>query len=202
MDEKLKQRVVGAIAILALGLIVVPWVLNGPEKEDMPVFDSKVPDQPNFEFETIEIPVQKPVDLDNDTDLVEVESTAQPTIAKTRTEQQSRAKPKPPAVPKPVKEATSSETKAATSTTASSSDNGKGWVVQVGSFGNAANAIALRDKLRNAGYRAFVEKIQTKKGSSYRVQVGPESPRSKADKLRDELESRQKLKGIVISHPS
>lgn len=75
------------------------------------------------------------------------------------------------------------------------------WAVQVGSFGQEANANALRDRLRKQGYASFVERIYGKSAVSYRVRVGPELDKKKADTLRDKLASREKLKGIVVRYP-
>ncbi len=70
------------------------------------------------------------------------------------------------------------------------------WVVQAGSFGERANADSLRDRLRGGGYAAFVEPV----GSSYRVRVGPELTRARADTVRDEIESKFSIRGIVVSY--
>ncbi len=75
------------------------------------------------------------------------------------------------------------------------------WAVQVGSFGQEKNANALRDKLRKQGYASFVERIYSKSSVSYRVRIGPELDRKKAEKLRDKLASNEKLKGIVVRYP-
>jgi DedD protein len=76
------------------------------------------------------------------------------------------------------------------------------WVVQAGSFGNAKNALGLRDKLRAAGYPAFVEKLEESgSAASYRVRIGPEGDRSAADTLRAKVEKEFTLKAIVMGHP-
>ncbi|HEB99529.1 MAG TPA: SPOR domain-containing protein [Thiotrichales bacterium] len=76
-----------------------------------------------------------------------------------------------------------------------------GWVVQVGSFGREANALALRDRLRAKGYTAFVEKARTDKGLVFRVRVGPELERQNAERLRERLAGDFKLKAIVTRYP-
>lgn len=72
----------------------------------------------------------------------------------------------------------------------------KTWVVQAGSFGERANADALRDRLRTGGFAAFVEPV----GSSYRVRVGPELTRERAERVRGEIQSRFDIRGIVVSY--
>lgn len=75
------------------------------------------------------------------------------------------------------------------------------WVVQVGSFSNSANAVALRDKLRKAGYTAFVEKLNEGGTVSFRVRLGPEARRETADSLLARVSKEHGLSGIVMSYP-
>jgi DedD protein len=72
--------------------------------------------------------------------------------------------------------------------------------VQVGSFGQSANAMALRDRLRKSGFNAFVEKFQDRGKSSYRVRVGPELKRENAEKQRERLDKQFQLKGIIMGN--
>ncbi len=74
------------------------------------------------------------------------------------------------------------------------------WVVQVGSFSNSKNALALRDKLRKKGYRTFVESIKTDAGKMYRVRVGPELDKAKIEKAQKKLKQREQLAGKIYKH--
>jgi DedD protein len=76
------------------------------------------------------------------------------------------------------------------------------WIIQLGSFSSEQNALALRDQLRAKGYTAFVEKIKSGDSQLFRVRVGPELERARADALRDKLEKETKQKGIVERYPS
>jgi DedD protein len=76
------------------------------------------------------------------------------------------------------------------------------WVVQVGSFAQSDNALALRDKLRAKGFTAFVEKLKTDTGTVYRVRIGPELKRESAEEQLQRLQRDMKMKGIVIGHTS
>lgn len=74
-------------------------------------------------------------------------------------------------------------------------------MVQVGSFGNRANALALQKKLRKHQFPAFVEFVKNKDGSVYRVRVGPEVKRAKAEKVMQAIHKKLEIKGVVMSHP-
>jgi DedD protein len=68
------------------------------------------------------------------------------------------------------------------------------WSVQLASMSNRANADNLQKTLRTQGYNAY---IRTSDGVN-RVFVGPLIERAEADRLRDQLDKQQKLKGIVV----
>jgi DedD protein len=76
-----------------------------------------------------------------------------------------------------------------------------GWAVQVGVFGQEENAQALRDRLRQGGFAAYVQRIDSEGAANWRVRVGPEAERANADRLRDTLKSRFQLDGLVVAHP-
>ncbi len=76
-----------------------------------------------------------------------------------------------------------------------------GWAVQVGALADAADANALRDRLRGGGFTAYVETLRTERGTLYRVRVGPEIQRANAERLRDTLKTRFALDGQVVTHP-
>ena len=80
-------------------------------------------------------------------------------------------------------------------------DDGDAWVVQMGSFARRKNADALQDRLRKAGYRAFVSQHDSGGEAVYRVQVGPELSRRTAARQRDELRQKLKIKGIIQRYP-
>lgn len=76
-----------------------------------------------------------------------------------------------------------------------------GFAVQVGAFSKAADANSLRDKLRAGGFSAFVEQVQTDKGTLSRVRVGPVSSRADADQLKARVAAVTGMNGMVLSHP-
>ena len=98
------------------------------------------------------------------------------------------------ATPKPAAPAA----KPTTSTPAAAST---GFAVQVGAFSKPADATALRDRLRAAGFSAFTESVSTDQGALTRVRVGPVLARADADQLKQQVRSKLGLDGIVRPHP-
>ncbi|MGY0651571.1 SPOR domain-containing protein [Luteimonas sp. A537] len=78
---------------------------------------------------------------------------------------------------------------------------GTGFSVQLGAYGNASEANALRDRLRAAGIGAFTETVQTDKGTLTRVKAGPVVTRGEADQLKARVKSNFNIDGLVRSHP-
>lgn len=99
------------------------------------------------------------------------------------------------AAPKP----TAPPPAAATAPTPAAPDTG--FAVQVGAFGNAAEATRLRDRLRAAGFTAFTETVNSDKGALTRVRVGPVLTRGEADRLRSQVSAKAGVSGMVRPHP-
>ena len=78
---------------------------------------------------------------------------------------------------------------------------GVGFAVQIGAFGNAAQATAKRDQLRAAGFSAFTETVKTDKGTLTRVLAGPVVSRADADRLKGQVKAKLGIDGMVRSHP-
>ncbi|KGQ19569.1 DedD protein [Lysobacter dokdonensis DS-58] len=76
-----------------------------------------------------------------------------------------------------------------------------GFAVQLAAFSKSADAAALRDKLRAAGFSAFTEAVSTDKGTLTRVRVGPVLNRGEADQLKAQVKSKVGLDGVVRPHP-
>ena len=117
------------------------------------------------------------------------------------------ASPKPAAaapVPKPAATNVAAKpTEPATSAPAPkpAATSGTGYAVQLGAFSKPADATALRDKLRGAGFSAFTEAVSTDKGTLTRVRVGPVLNRAEADQLKVQVKSKVGIDGIVRPHP-
>jgi len=109
------------------------------------------------------------------------------------------AAPKPeapkPAAPKPA------ATAAATATPTAPAASSVGFAVQLGAFGKPADANALRDKVRAAGFSAFVEQVRTDNGVLNRVRVGPVANRAEAEQLKAQVAAKVGIAGMVRPHP-
>ncbi|WP_313348543.1 SPOR domain-containing protein [Stenotrophomonas sp.] len=106
-------------------------------------------------------------------------------------------KPEPKPEPKPAPTTAAKPVDVPAAPAASS----VGFAVQLGAFGQAAEANALRDKVRAAGFSAFVEQVRTDKGTLNRVRVGPVANRAEAENLKAQVASKVGVAGMVRPHP-
>lgn len=187
IEERLKERLVGAIVLTAVAVIFIPMVFEGrPKSEQPPVAKS----QAGFTSSS-SLPAKH---LPPPADVVRVEPAVEPNsppdeppqdLAPDRVPNQAAARP-----PEPPEGEALSDGSPVDATRA-------GWVVQLASFSREANAESLRATLVTQGYAAFIEKS----GSMYRVRVGPTSGQQQARALRAALEQAVNLQGMVVRYP-
>ncbi|MGZ5043738.1 MAG: SPOR domain-containing protein [Methylobacter sp.] len=72
------------------------------------------------------------------------------------------------------------------------------WYIQLGSFSKKENAMSLWDSLHEQGLPASLDTVQTDKGTSYRLRVGPELDGKKAAAMKARLD-KLNIKAILIS---
>lgn len=201
----LKQRLVGAIVLVALAVIFIPMLLEEPDRDLVPQMDS-VPESAGEDFpeplsafppagevpeEPAETVVRETPETGEDgseTAAVAEESAPAPE-AGSGTKSQKQETPSPP----PSAEHTASRPQEPRAEPAPAAENGGkltalgSWVVQVGSFSSRKNALGLRDRLRKAGFATQVEKVRVKGKVHYRVRVGPFLERTAAERARSKL---------------
>ena len=92
--------------------------------------------------------------------------------------------------------ATAAPTNMATSQAANAKPDG--FVVQLAAFADDKGANALANKLKKGGYSAYVEPVNTSRGTLWRVRVGGYGTRPEADVARAALKG-EGYNGIVTS---
>lgn len=75
------------------------------------------------------------------------------------------------------------------------------WALQLGSFSQESNANDLRDRLRVKGYASYVDVLKKPNRTIYRVRIGPELDKKQLEKLQATLIKKEKIKGMVVTHP-
>ena len=222
LDKAYKQRMVGALVLIAIAVIFLPMLFSRQDEARRVQVDApaapQAPAPTQLKVEPVSVPEQQPLPQEpvpSDEELTQPVQPARPAQpVQQRTSQQPPAMPIAPApskpvaaAPKPVQTAPAKPAPAPTpapvqTPVASAAEtnrvDAKGlsvtWSVQLASLSNRANADNLQKTLRTQGYNAY---IRTADGVN-RVFVGPVIERAEADRLRDTLEKQQKIKGIVV----
>lgn len=197
MDRQLKQRVVGATVLVALGVIFIPIFLDNDALDTRVLNVSNIPPAPQDEgdytsrvvplseqaISDLEARTLQPVEvLELNTPIYDdepIEETVAPTVPISEQPDDDVADPSTNAVPR-------------TGVVA--------WTVQLGSFANDENAKRLVEKLRAAGFPAYLERKAEDAGTAFKVRVGPEIRREDAEKLRTNLENKFALKGMLLRY--
>lgn len=111
--------------------------------------------------------------------------------------------PQPPAAKStPAAQAPGAAPVGVTASPAKEQANLSWWMIQAGSFDDEANAKNLKTRLLQAKIPAFSEKITAPNGDvKYRVRVGPEKERAKAEEILKRMESEAGVKGMIVSYP-
>lgn len=74
------------------------------------------------------------------------------------------------------------------------------WVVQMGNFKSKDNARRLTDRLHTAGFKAFTRTVKSGNKERVRVYVGPENKQASAAQLSNKINSKIKMRGVVVSY--
>ncbi|MNV21895.1 cell division protein DedD [compost metagenome] len=211
LDKAYKQRMVGALVLVALAVIFLPMLFSRQDEQRQVTVEApaapQAPALPQVQVEPVVVPEpqalpQEPVPSDDEIAQQESVVPAVPVAPA------PAAKPvTPPPAPAPVpalaaKPATApaqpiTAAPGKPDTTQSRVDaNGLSvsWSVQLASLANRESAEKLQKTLRSQGYNAY---IRTADGKN-RVFVGPLIERAEADRLRDLLNRQQNLKGFVV----
>jgi len=172
------NRIIGILVVLAIGVLVYPFVFNPhdsfsrhSEAIQSPPFPS-----PQAQGETIKA----------------LSKHEEPAINKVRASRLLAKQKK-------------SEVKITAST---SKDNKRSklsfktvaWVIQVGSYTDKVKALSLVNQLRAKGYNAFIHQSKAAFGEEVQVYIGPEVKKDSAASIASKLAKETKLSGVVKAY--
>ena len=211
LDKAYKQRMVGALVLVALAVIFLPMLFSRQDEQRQVRVDApaapQAPAVPQVQVEPVVVPEpqalpQEPVPSDEEIAAQQAPSTPiapsapvapAPPAAKPVTPPPAPVAKPVPAPSQPI--AAAAPTKPAT-TPSRVDANGLSvsWSVQLASLSSRESAESLQKTLRSQGYNAYIRSADGKN----RVFVGPLIERAEADRLRDLLSRQQNLKGFVV----
>ena len=193
MNDILKQRLVGALILVALGVVFWPIIFLEPGDEKV-AQQPRVPPPPAVDTTPIEAP-----DLVGLRDSPEIAARNDAVVAQTPVEIQE---PEPVVAtispPEPVKQAplptAVGDTERARSErpeklVIDSDGVPVAWILQVASVSSDEKAQALRKRLLSMNQKAYVKKVPRGGKSLYRVYIGPKFERAQLEKIQAQIDA-------------
>lgn len=191
LDRRLKQRMVGALVLLALAAVFLPMLFNRADQpravrvEAPPMPAAPAP----LQIETPEPDVPEPALAEAPASAPAVEAAAV-AVPEPVAPPPAAVPAAPPAVAPPIR----SEPVAAPASRLDGDGLPLSWSVQLVSLSNAARAQELQQRLRQQGHNAYIRSVD----GMQRVFVGPLLDKSEAQRLAQEIGRQQRLSPIVV----
>lgn len=221
MDSGLKQRLVGAVVLVALAVIFLPMLLDGSGARDRLNEEIAIPDQPEAPESRLEREDSRAGDDES--------GDADGPDAKLATDDFGAGNAESPDAADGDESPEDGSGQAGDGTgaedgepAAETADEGPdqagmegdaaeqevergdtpddGWVVQVGSFQRETNALVLRDRLREDGFDATAEQFETDSGTLWRVWLGPVAGREEGKALERRIEDHRGSDALLMEH--
>ncbi|MFB0771561.1 cell division protein DedD [Proteus cibi] len=215
MASKFQNRLVGAVVLVAVGVIFLPALLDGDKKYNEDQFAS--------------IPlVPKPGDEQEIESIAPIEQTAVPSTpsegasegmiseAVTGVEQPAVTTPEPPAVvpvtpsvqppqqptptPEPPAVVTPPTQPPAPPVQETKPPKGEAWVVQLGALKNAAKVEEIIAKMHFSGYPVYTIPARPVAGQVTRIYIGPSASKSELQAILPHLKELTGLQGEVRAY--
>lgn len=224
MASKFQNRLVGTIVLVALGVIILPGLLDGQKK--------------HYQDEFAAIPlVPKPGDRD-EPDMLPAATQALPSQPPEGAAEEARAgdaaapsldpsripvnnnsfdvvqepvvapKPQPKPQPKPVEKPQPQPQQQVAAQTPPKpqqqaeipAPTGKAYVVQLGALKNADKVNEIVGKLRASGFKVYTSPSTPVQGKITRILVGPDTSKDKLKGQLGELKQLSGLSGVVMGY--
>ncbi|MBJ2242669.1 SPOR domain-containing protein [Pseudomonas sp. MF6772] len=211
LDSAYKQRMVGALVLVALAVIFLPMLFSRQDEQRQVTVEApaapQAPVMPQVQVEPVVVPEPQALPeeepVPTDAEIAEQQAPSAPIQPSVPVVKPAPA-PAPVVAAKPAAPAPAPKPVAPQPAAPGKPDVGQSridpnglpisWSVQLASLSNRESAEALQKTLRSQGYNAY---IRTANGKN-RVFVGPLIERAEADRLRDLLGRQQNLKGFVV----
>ncbi|AID91426.1 cell division protein DedD [Klebsiella michiganensis] len=224
MASKFQNRLVGTIVLVALGVIILPGLLDGQKKHYQDEFAAipLVPkpgdrDEPDMlPAATQALPSQPP---EGAAEEVRAGDAAAPSLDPSRIPVNNNSfdvvqepvvapKPQPKPQPKPVEKPQPQPQQQVAAQTPPKpqqqaeipAPTGKAYVVQLGALKNADKVNEIVGKLRASGFKVYTSPSTPVQGKITRILVGPDTSKDKLKGQLGELKQLSGLSGVVMGY--
>ncbi len=193
MEPALKQRLLGAVVLIALAIIFLPMLFSGSApKQDSVTTSMEIPPQPAREFETRVLSVDAASKDASRTPDRRVQVPEPVASVDTQVPPRVEAMPESGNVTDESDPSTAPSIEPAAETpipaSAEQRESGKAangkYLVHLGVYAASGNASDLVAQLKKSGFAAFAEAVDFNGKSANRVRVGPFADRAEAEAAR------------------
>jgi DedD protein len=216
LNEVLKQRLVGALILIALG--VVFWPIIFVEPGDVTASGVReVPVRPGVNTQPIAAPDKKDLREAAELESRKEQQRREDQLAEARAADEAQAKakskskakaekvntaptPAPEAVPAPKVAERKTRTQAPQKPALDSEGVPIAWILQVASVSDAGKADALRASLLKLGHKAYTKKVYRSDKVLLRVYIGPKFERAKLDKIKPEIDGVFGVQSMIVRY--
>lgn len=175
MEIRLKQRVIGALVITTIAIIVLPMLLDGSAR-DRARITASIPDAPKIDIK---------------------EFSVSHVIHSMQVMEAASERRLPVELPEPTHVVTSGEKDVFE---LDQNNLPVSWALQLGSFKVRDNATKLRQSLRDADFKSYIQIVKSAEGQVYRVFVGPMLNKKELLSFAGTIENSFSLKGQIIRY--
>ena len=221
MKDALKQRLVGALILIALGVVFWPLIFV-PPKEGPAVSEASMPPRPVIDRSPMNVPdsdgfrgsprIVDELDAAEPEDLPRTGSFGASTDSNPVVAEVPQAPAAGTALAAPADKAVAAEQETAVATTRAPrktapvapklDENGIpiAWILQVASVSSAQKAEQLRQRLLDMGHKAYTKRIDRDGRTLVRVAVGPRSERAQLEAIKSDIDSEFGVQSIVARY--
>jgi DedD protein len=219
LNVVLKQRLVGALILIALGVVFWPIIFVEPgdvtasgvrEVPTRPAVNTRpiaAPDKKGLR-EAAELESRKAAQQRED-ELAAAQAAAEAKAEADKTAKDDAevepasvpvAKTKPAPTPEPKAAAGQTRTEAPKKPALDSEGVPIAWILQVASVSDAEKADALRANLLKLGHQAYTKKVYRSDKVLLRVYIGPKFERAKLEKIKPEVDDAFAVKSMIVRY--
>lgn len=200
MDSLLRQRLVGTLVLVALGIVFWPLIVTAPDVRD-PLVLAPIPEAPRID----RTPISRPKSYQAD---VEAQLPTTPSVPKalqsaaddnTFIDQGATLQFDVPAANEAAVEA-SEAAKQPDSVLIDEAGLAQFWVLQVATLASEARAIEVVSSLTRQGYKAFYRRFMRGDESLFRVQIGPNAERERLQRLRPQIDKALGVESEILRY--
>ncbi len=216
MNDVLKQRLVGALILVALGVVFWPIIFVEPGAS-RGASEVPIPPRPQVDTSPVEPPdmaglrlspdLEKEPEPEPERELLTLAPEAPPVyaaVSESSDAEQGKKVPEPKEIT-PVKKASPPvEKKTRSEPPVKPALDADGlpvsWILRVASLSNSSRADELRQELIAMGYKAYVKKVKSGDKTLYRIYVGPKVEKAKLEKIQGPINAKFGVQSLITRY--